>query len=122
LIEDHFRLFPRAIGEIVQHSSTQEFHLSLTKGFWFQERWGTLKAPFDPASVPSGAMLYAWLEAPDVYSYYFIIIYLFIYSSIYWLVKYMNIFFNSLIEILLKINGKDLLLLLVECFVVLLIP
>uniref|UniRef100_A0A0R3S3S3 GPI transamidase component PIG-T n=1 Tax=Elaeophora elaphi TaxID=1147741 RepID=A0A0R3S3S3_9BILA len=53
-----YALFPRIIGEVVTKHHIQEFHLSLTQGFWRLNEWGVQPQP----SSPSGAQLYAWID------------------------------------------------------------
>ncbi|VBB31932.1 unnamed protein product [Acanthocheilonema viteae] len=51
-------LFPRIISEVVTKHHIQEFHLSLTQGFWRLNEWGVQPQP----SSPSGAQLYALIS------------------------------------------------------------
>ncbi|VDO34737.1 unnamed protein product [Brugia timori] len=53
-----YALFPRIISEVVTKHHIQEFHLSLTQGFWRLNEWGIQPQP----SSPSGAQLYAWIN------------------------------------------------------------
>ncbi|VDK79844.1 unnamed protein product [Onchocerca ochengi] len=53
-----YALFPRIISEVVKKHHIQEFHLSLTQGFWRLNEWGIQPQP----SSPSGAQLYAWIN------------------------------------------------------------
>ncbi|CAG9538527.1 unnamed protein product [Cercopithifilaria johnstoni] len=53
-----YALFPRIISEVVTKHHIQEFHLSLTQGFWRLNEWGVQPQP----SSPSGAQLYAWID------------------------------------------------------------
>ncbi|XP_006881637.1 PREDICTED: GPI transamidase component PIG-T isoform X2 [Elephantulus edwardii] len=43
----HYRLFPKALGQLISKYSLQELHLSLTQGFWRTRYWGPpfLQAP-----------------------------------------------------------------------------
>ncbi|XP_035233919.1 GPI transamidase component PIG-T-like isoform X1 [Stegodyphus dumicola] len=50
----HFRLFPRSLGEIVSKYNVQELHFSLTQGLWRYEKWG-----YPARSGPPGAELWA---------------------------------------------------------------
>uniref|UniRef100_A0A8D2C212 Phosphatidylinositol glycan anchor biosynthesis class T n=2 Tax=Sus scrofa TaxID=9823 RepID=A0A8D2C212_PIG len=49
----HYRLFPKALGQLISKYSLRELHLSLTQGFWRTRYWGT---PFIQA--PSVCHLY----------------------------------------------------------------
>uniref|UniRef100_A0A8D1K621 Phosphatidylinositol glycan anchor biosynthesis class T n=1 Tax=Sus scrofa TaxID=9823 RepID=A0A8D1K621_PIG len=53
----HYRLFPKALGQLISKYSLRELHLSLTQGFWRTRYWGT---PFIQA--PSGAELWVWFQ------------------------------------------------------------
>jgi hypothetical protein len=55
----HYRLFPRAVAELIGSVGVRELHVTLTRGRWRADRWG---APIDGA--PTGAEVQAWL-APD---------------------------------------------------------
>ncbi|KAI9150188.1 GPI transamidase component GPI16 [Paramyrothecium foliicola] len=58
----NFRLFPRSLGQILQHAGTRELHLRFTLGRWDAERWGT--RPWDGAREGgTGVELWAWLDA-----------------------------------------------------------
>ncbi|KAJ1983756.1 Subunit of the glycosylphosphatidylinositol transamidase complex-like protein [Dimargaris verticillata] len=48
--EQHYRLFPRLIGQIVQRYGIREFHLTFGQGHWDYERWGY---PVEPSTPPS---------------------------------------------------------------------
>uniref|UniRef100_A0A1I7W0S8 GPI transamidase component PIG-T n=1 Tax=Loa loa TaxID=7209 RepID=A0A1I7W0S8_LOALO len=54
----NYAVFPRIISEVVAKHHIQEFHLSLTQGFWRLNEWGVQPQP----SSPSGAQLYAWID------------------------------------------------------------
>ncbi|VDM11196.1 unnamed protein product [Wuchereria bancrofti] len=56
-----YALFPRIISEVVTKHHIQEFHLSLTQGFWRLNEWGVQPQP----SSPSGAQLYAWINGNE---------------------------------------------------------
>nr|KAF6472113.1 phosphatidylinositol glycan anchor biosynthesis class T [Molossus molossus] len=45
----HYRLFPKALGQLISKYSLRELHLSLTQGFWRTRYWGPpfLQAPSD---------------------------------------------------------------------------
>jgi phosphatidylinositol glycan class T len=58
----NFRLFPRSLGQILQHVGTREMHLRFTLGRWDAERWGT--RPWDGKKEGgTGVELWAWLDA-----------------------------------------------------------
>nr|XP_055120971.1 GPI transamidase component PIG-T isoform X2 [Symphalangus syndactylus] len=45
----HYRLFPKALGQLISKYSLRELHLSFTQGFWRTRYWGPpfLQAPSD---------------------------------------------------------------------------
>ncbi|XP_031228571.1 GPI transamidase component PIG-T isoform X2 [Mastomys coucha] len=53
----HYRLFPKALGQLIPKYSLRELHLSLTQGFWRTRYWGP---PF--LQAPSGAELWVWFQ------------------------------------------------------------
>ncbi|XP_068927962.1 GPI transamidase component PIG-T [Petaurus breviceps papuanus] len=53
----HYRLFPKALGQLISKYSVQELHLSLTQGFWRTRYWGQ---PF--LQAPAGAELWVWFQ------------------------------------------------------------
>uniref|UniRef100_A0A8C9APK1 Phosphatidylinositol glycan anchor biosynthesis class T n=1 Tax=Prolemur simus TaxID=1328070 RepID=A0A8C9APK1_PROSS len=53
----HYRLFPKALGQLISKYSLRELHLSFTQGFWRTRYWGP---PFLQAS--SGAELWVWFQ------------------------------------------------------------
>uniref|UniRef100_A0A6I8PMM3 Phosphatidylinositol glycan anchor biosynthesis class T n=1 Tax=Ornithorhynchus anatinus TaxID=9258 RepID=A0A6I8PMM3_ORNAN len=53
----HYRLFPKALGQLISKYSVRELHLSLTQGFWRTRYWGQ---PF--LQAPAGAELWAWFQ------------------------------------------------------------
>ncbi|KAL2018611.1 hypothetical protein VTK56DRAFT_581 [Thermocarpiscus australiensis] len=58
----NFRLFPRSLGQILQHADTRELHLRFSLGRWDAESWGA--RPWDGAREGgTGVELWAWLEA-----------------------------------------------------------
>lgn len=62
--QQHFRYFPRALGQILQHANTRELHLRFTTGRWDSESWGS--RPWDGAKEGgTGVELWAWIEAAD---------------------------------------------------------
>lgn len=54
----HYRLFPRALGEIFETYSVKELHLSFSQGRWRHETWG-----YPVIDASSGAELLAWFQA-----------------------------------------------------------
>ncbi|KKK22911.1 GPI transamidase component Gpi16 [Aspergillus ochraceoroseus] len=60
----HFRYFPRALGQILQHANTRELHLRFTTGRWDAESWGS--RPWDGFKEGgTGVELWAWIDAPN---------------------------------------------------------
>ena len=60
--QQHFRLFPRSLGQILQHAHTKELHLRFSVGRWDAESWG--QRPWYGAREGSnGVELWAWIEA-----------------------------------------------------------
>ena len=58
----NFRLFPRSLGQILQHAGTQELHLRFTLGRWDTQNWGA--RPWDGTREGgTGVELWAWLDA-----------------------------------------------------------
>ncbi|XP_045300409.1 GPI transamidase component PIG-T isoform X1 [Leopardus geoffroyi] len=53
----HYRLFPKALGQLISTYSLRELHLSFTQGFWRTRYWGP---PF--LQAPSGAELWVWFQ------------------------------------------------------------
>lgn len=56
----HYDFFPKTIGDLVEKYNVQEFHLSLTQGFWRIRQWGF---PVH-TGVPTGAQIWSWFS-PD---------------------------------------------------------
>lgn len=61
----HFRLFPKALGEILAEYGVDELHLSFTRGSWRYGVWGLPPPPSKPwrpseSPAPSGVELWAW--------------------------------------------------------------
>ncbi|GAB1598139.1 GPI transamidase component PIG-T-like [Argonauta hians] len=52
---NHYRLFPKSLGDIVSSHDVQELHLSLTQGIWRHDKWG-----YPIHDAPSGAELWVW--------------------------------------------------------------
>lgn len=60
----HFRYFPRALGQILQHAHTKEVHLRFTTGRWDAESWGP--RPWNGSKEGgTGVELWAWIDAAD---------------------------------------------------------
>lgn len=58
----HFRYFPRALGQIIQHAYTKELHLRFTTGRWDAESWGP--RPWNGSKEGgTGVELWAWIDA-----------------------------------------------------------
>jgi len=58
----HYRLLPRALGDLLQRLRVVELHVALAHGRWRADRWGY---PLDTA--PTGAEVRAWLAPGDEY-------------------------------------------------------
>lgn len=64
----NFQLFPRSLGQILQHAGTRELHLRFNLGRWDAESWGA--RPWDGAREGgTGVELWAWLEADTEQEY-----------------------------------------------------
>ncbi|KAJ6160712.1 hypothetical protein N7470_004108 [Penicillium chermesinum] len=60
----HFRYFPRALGQILQHANTKELHLRFTTGRWDADSWGP--RPWNGSKEGgTGVELWAWIDAPN---------------------------------------------------------
>jgi phosphatidylinositol glycan class T len=60
--KQNFRLFPRSLGQILQHTHAKELHLRFTVGGWDDEKWGP--RPWQGAREGgTGVELWAWVEA-----------------------------------------------------------
>ncbi|CAM4643622.1 GPI-anchor transamidase component PIGT isoform X2 [Caretta caretta] len=53
----HYRLFPKALGQLLSKYLVRELHLSLTQGFWRTRTWGQ---PY--LQAPAGAELWVWFQ------------------------------------------------------------
>ncbi|XP_064599040.1 GPI transamidase component PIG-T-like [Liolophura sinensis] len=53
----HYRLFPKSLGELISAYNVQELHLSLTQGLWRYEKWG-----YPKEDAPPGAELWVWFQ------------------------------------------------------------
>lgn len=62
---EHYELFPRVLGPIVEASNTRELHLRFSQGWYDTESWGRL--PFNGSkSGGTGVEIWAVIEAPDL--------------------------------------------------------
>ncbi|KAJ5702288.1 hypothetical protein N7488_009836 [Penicillium malachiteum] len=60
----HFRYFPRALGQILQHAHTKELHLRFTTGRWDADSWGS--RPWNGSKEGgTGVELWAWIDETD---------------------------------------------------------
>ena len=58
----NFRFFPRSLGQILQHASTEELHLRFSTGRWNADVWGA--RPWNGFKEGgTGVELWAWIEA-----------------------------------------------------------
>ncbi|XP_045191639.2 GPI transamidase component PIG-T-like [Mercenaria mercenaria] len=53
----HYRLFPKALGDVLSRYKVQELHLSQTQGLWKHEHWG-----YPPEDTPPGVELWVWFQ------------------------------------------------------------
>ncbi|RUS85040.1 hypothetical protein EGW08_007177 [Elysia chlorotica] len=53
----HYRLFPKALGEVLLQYGVQELHLSQTQGLWRHKQWG-----YPVHDAPPGAELWVWFK------------------------------------------------------------
>lgn len=60
----HFRFFPRSLGQILQFTHTSELHLRFALGRWDEESWGS-RPRNGRREGGTGVELWAWLEAED---------------------------------------------------------
>ncbi len=64
LARHNYRLFPRSLGQILQHAGTRELHLRFALGRWDAASWGA--RPWGGAKEGgTGVELWAWVEADD---------------------------------------------------------
>lgn len=57
-----FSLFPRSLGQILQHANARELHIRFTTGRWDPETWGS--RPWNGYKEGgTGVELWAWIEA-----------------------------------------------------------
>ena len=60
--QQHFRYFPRSLGQILQHEKTRELHLRFSTGRWDAESWGA--RPWGGLKEGgTGVEIWAWVEA-----------------------------------------------------------
>ena len=60
--QQHFRFIPRSLGQILQHSRTQELHLRFSSGRWDDEGWGA-KPHEGRKEGGTGVEIWAWVKA-----------------------------------------------------------
>ena len=60
--QQHFRYIPRSLGQILQHSKTQELHLRFSSGRWDDDNWG-IRPHHGRNEGGTGVELWAWVEA-----------------------------------------------------------
>jgi GPI-anchor transamidase subunit T len=60
--KQNFKLFPRSLGQILQHSNTKELHLRFSTGRWNTDSWGA--RPWQGKKEGgTGVELWAWIDA-----------------------------------------------------------
>ena len=57
LLVTNYRLFPKALGDVLTTYKVQELHLSQTQGLWNYEHWG-----YPPEDAPPGVELWVWFQ------------------------------------------------------------
>ncbi|KAL4234028.1 hypothetical protein ACF0H5_005682 [Mactra antiquata] len=57
----HYRLFPKALGDVLSKYKVQELHLSQTQGLWNYDLWG-----YPPEDAPPGVELWVWFQPQNV--------------------------------------------------------
>lgn len=60
----HFRFFPRSLGQILQFTHTSELHLRFAAGRWDAESWGS-RPRQGRREGGTGVELWAWIEGKD---------------------------------------------------------
>lgn len=60
----HFRFFPRSLGQILQFTHASELHLRFALGRWDEDSWGS-RPRNGRREGGTGVELWAWLEAQD---------------------------------------------------------
>lgn len=58
----NYRLFPRSLGQILQHTHARELHLRFSLGRWDSENWGQ-RPRHGRREGGTGVELWAWVEA-----------------------------------------------------------
>lgn len=58
----HFRYFPRSLGQILQHTNTKELHVRFTTGRWDDESWGARPSEGYKEGA-TGVELWAWIDS-----------------------------------------------------------
>ncbi|KAI7490996.1 putative GPI transamidase component Gpi16 [Hortaea werneckii] len=62
--KQHFRYFPRSLGQILQHSHAEELHLRFAVGRWDDEEWGA--RPRDGRREGgTGVEIWAWVDGSE---------------------------------------------------------
>ncbi|KAI7520145.1 putative GPI transamidase component Gpi16, partial [Hortaea werneckii] len=62
--KQHFRYFPRSLGQILQHSHADELHLRFAVGRWDDEEWGA--RPRDGRREGgTGVEIWAWVDGSE---------------------------------------------------------
>jgi phosphatidylinositol glycan class T len=59
-IDNHYSLFPKTVGEIIQSYGVEELHLTFTQGRWNYDKWG-----YSPVAAPTGVELWTWFRADE---------------------------------------------------------
>jgi len=66
----HFRFFPRSLGQILQYTNTKELHIRFSLGRWDDEAWGS--RPWNGhREGGTGVELWAWVDASSEAEYVF---------------------------------------------------
>lgn len=60
--EQTYNLFPRSLGQILQHAHTKELHLRFALGRWDAANWGA-RPRGGRSEGGTGVEMWAWLEA-----------------------------------------------------------
>ena len=71
----HYRLFPKALGDVLNKYRVQELHLTQTQGLWQYEKWG-----YPPEDAASGVELWVWFQ-PSARKLVDFVLFLLIFSS-----------------------------------------
>jgi len=62
--QQDYSLFPRSLGQILQHTQTKELHLRFSLGRWDAETWGA-RPRGGRREGGTGVELWAWMEAEN---------------------------------------------------------